>query len=237
MLVGVSWNCGAADRSITGVTFSYGPGPTVLTLDEVKTQQAGTQLRYSAIYSLVDPPSGETGIVTVTFSASVSNGIVAGVANFAGADQDTPLGTPNSAGTGTNDTAPSVTLIGLFGDELLFDNVFQGATGETQTLTVGADQTQQWNAWIANVRAAASTELATDSTVTMSWTAGSASYWAIVAVPINPAPAGPQALYGDIEPAPNGDCDVDGRDLAAWIEGGGDDLSFFAENFGKTTCP
>jgi hypothetical protein len=189
MLVGVSWNCGTIGRTISSVTFSYGSGPTVLTMDPVITEQTGTQLRYSAIYSLLDPPSGESGTVTVTFSGSVSNGIVAGAANFAGVDQTTPLGTPG--GDNANNTAPSVTLTGLNGTELVFDNVFQGASGESQTLTAGSGQTQLWNAWIANVRAASSTEQATGSSVTMSWTAASSSYWAIAAVPINPAPAGP----------------------------------------------
>jgi len=209
-------------------------------LNLVKTQQAGTQLRYSAIYSLLNPPNGAAGTVTVTFSGSVSYGIVVGAANFAGVDQTTPLGTPNGAGSGVNDTSPSVTLTGLYGDELVFDNVFQGASAESQTLTAGAGQTQLWNGWIANVRAAASTEQATGSSVTMSWTATSPSYWAITAVPINPGLAGPQPLYGDIEPAPGGDCDVDGSDLAAWIAAGPPaemDLTTFAQNFGQNACP
>jgi hypothetical protein len=187
ILVGVSWNCYNTDQSISSVTFTPSGGSAV-SLNEVKTQQAGTQLRYAAIYSLLNPPSGVSGTVTITFSGSVGSGTVAGVANFAGVDQTTPLGTPDGAGSGTNDTAPTVTLTGLSGDELVFDDVFQGASGETQTLTVGAGQTALWNAWIANTRAAASTEQAAGSSVTMSWTASSASYWAIAAVPINPAP-------------------------------------------------
>ena len=51
------------------------------------------QLRYSAIYKLLNPPSGVTGTVLVTFSGAVGNGIVAGAADFAGVDQTTPLGT------------------------------------------------------------------------------------------------------------------------------------------------
>ena len=189
MLVGVSWNSGSTARTISSVTFTPNGGAPV-SLTRVITQQAGTQLRYSAIYSLLNPPIGQTGIVTVTFSGSVSNGIVAGVANFAGVNQTTPLGTPNGAGSGTNNNAPNVTLTGLNGDELVFDNVFQGATDVNQTLTVGPGQSQLWNAWISNTRAAASTEQAVGSSVTMSWTAATASYWAIAAVPIKPAPAG-----------------------------------------------
>jgi len=185
MLVGVSWNCGTTARTISSVTFTPNGGSAV-SLTNVITEQTGTQLRYSAIYSLLNPPSGTTGTVTVTFSGSVSNGIVAGAANFAGVNQTTPLGTPN--GTNGSSTSPSVTLTGLNGNELVFDNVFQGAASSSQTLTAGAGQTAQWNEWISNTRAAASTEQAAGSSVTMSWTAASSTFWAVVAVPINPAP-------------------------------------------------
>jgi hypothetical protein len=181
LLVGVSWNCGSTARTISSVTFSGTP----LTL--VRTEQAGTQLRYSAIYRLLNPPSGVTGNVTVTFSGTVSNGIVAGAANFKGVAQTIPLGVQN--GANGNTTSPSVTLTGLLGDELVCDNIFQGATDETQTLTAGEGQTQQWNAWISNTRAAASIEQATGPSVTMSSTAASSSYWAIAAIAINPGPA------------------------------------------------
>jgi hypothetical protein len=202
MLVGVSWNCGTTNRSISSVQFSYGSGPTVVSLDPVRTEQTGTQYRYAAIYSLLDPPVGETGTVTVTFSGSVSNGIIAGAANFAGVDQTTPLGVSN--GANASSAAPSVTLTGLNGDELVFDTVFQGASGSSQTLTVGPDQTELtgWNLWIGNARASASTEEAAGSSVTMSWTAASSSYWAIVAVAINPAPVGPtHDLTVTVDPA------------------------------------
>ena len=200
MLVGVSWNCGTADRTISSVTFTPSGGGAAVTFDEVKTQKsvdASSNPRYSAIYrwpAEVDglpstPPNGQAGTVTITFSDSVSNGIMAGAANFAGVDQTTPLG-PSTGAAATSGQDAMVTLTGLDGDELVFDNVFQGASGSTQTLTVGTDQTQFWNpAYVANLRAAASTEQATSDEVTMSWHAASASVWAIAAVAINPAPA------------------------------------------------
>ena len=43
----------------------------------------------------------------------------------------------------------------------------------------------------------------------------------------------PTLLTGDFD----GDCDVDGRDLAAWIAAGGIDVPAFAGNFGQNTCP
>ena len=188
MLVGISWNCGTTNRTISSVTFTPNGG-SATGLTEVITQFGynTSNPRYSAIYRLLNPPSGQLGTVTVTFSGSVTNGIVAGVANFAGVDQTTPLGTPNGTGTDAQDDAPSVTLTGLTGDELVFDNVFMGASDVNQTLTLGPGQTQLWTDWISNTRASSSTEQAAGSSVTMSWTAASVARWAIAAVPINPA--------------------------------------------------
>ena len=93
MLVGVSWNCGSTDRTISSVTFTPSGG-SAATLTNIITQKAGTQLRYSAIYSLLDPPSGVAGTVNITFSGSVTTGMVAGAANFAGVNQTTPLEPP-----------------------------------------------------------------------------------------------------------------------------------------------
>ncbi len=189
MLVGVSWNCGSTNQTITSVSFTPSGG-NAMALTNVITQQAGTQLRYSAIYNLTNPPVGTSGTITITFSGSVGNGIVAGVANYAGVDQVTPLGTAVGTGSTSQGTTPSVTLSELNGKELIFDNVFQGASGSSQTLTAGNDQTQLWNDFLGSVRAASSTKQAISSSVTMSWTASSSAYWAIAAVPINPASAG-----------------------------------------------
>jgi len=192
MLVGISWNCGTADRTISSVTFTP-TGGSAVALTPVITQQAGTQLRYSAIYRWPQGtpiPSGQNGAIEVTFSGSVSNGIVIGVANFSGVNQATPLGTPGGAGSTSQGTAPTVTLSGLGGTELVFDNLFMGGTDDTQTVTADAGQTERWDTFIGNCRGAASTEQATGSSVTMSWTASESAYWAIAAVPINPAGGG-----------------------------------------------
>ena len=100
MLVGVSWNCGTTDRTISSVTFTPSGG-SAIALTAVKTQLAGLRRTRAT------PPStgcstrrsGVTGTVTVTFSGAVSNGSVAGAADFAGVDQTTPLGTPGGAGS------------------------------------------------------------------------------------------------------------------------------------------
>ena len=147
MLVGVSWNCGSTNRTISSVTFTPSGG-SAINLTEVITQLGynSSNPRYSAIYRLLNPPKHVAGTVTVTFSGAVSNGIVAGAVNFAGVDQTTPLGTPGGVGSPSNtSTSISVDLSGLDGNELVFDNVFAGASSASQTLTPGAGQTALWN--------------------------------------------------------------------------------------------
>jgi uncharacterized repeat protein (TIGR01451 family) len=191
MLVGVSWNTNSTDRDISSVTFSY--GSTVLPFSLVLKQKAGTNLRYAAIYSLLDPPAGQAGTVKVTFPGYVMSGIVAGVTNFQGVNQDSPLGTATGA-YGTSSANPSVTLTGLTGNELVFDDVYNGNAGGV-TMTVGAGQTQEWNTTIANALAGASFKQASSSSVTMTWTPTTKATWTMVAVPIKPVPDSTPYIY------------------------------------------
>ena len=68
-------------------------------------------------------------------------------------------------------------------NDLVFDTVVIG----NYNLTVGANQTQQWNTG-SSIRGGASTEAASGTSTTMSWTSGGTeySYWAIGAVPVKP---------------------------------------------------
>ncbi len=192
MLVGVSWNSGSTARAISSVTFKP-TGEDALALTEVITQKHGTaaNYRYAAIYRLVGPPSGTAGTVTVTFNGTVTNGIVAGAATFAGVNPVAPFGTAVGSYSSSNDTTPTVTLSELVGDELVVDTVFLGGNPPA-TLTPGSGQTQlgDWNKTVSNTRGAASIEQATGTSVTMSWTAASSSLWVIAAVPLKPAPVG-----------------------------------------------
>ena len=203
MLVGVSWNCGTTNRTISSITFTPSGGSAV-GLTEVITQLGynTSNPRYSAIYSLLNPGSGVSGTVDITFSGAVSNGIIAGAANFAGVDQTTPLGTPDGAsGSGTSSSGtpnPSLSLTGLNGDELVFDNVFIGASSTSHAISADSGQTALWNILgysssntSFNTIGAASTEQAAGTSVTMSWTTANygttTTRWAVAAVPINPA--------------------------------------------------
>ncbi len=193
MLVGISWNSGSAAENIESVVFSY--GTTNLALTEVITEQVtvtGTTSgpRFSAIYSLLNPPQGQAGTITITLDDAVSNGIVAGAATFKGVNQTVPLGTPVGAHATDTSSSPSVTLSGLSGNELIFDNVFLGGQNDTYDLNVGTNQTERWNDFNTNTRGTASTKQATGNSVTMSWTPTTQNWWSHVAVPINPALGG-----------------------------------------------
>ena len=185
MLVGVSWNCGSVTTpSIGSVTFAPSGGGDDLTLDEVRTVKTDSSTRYSAIYSLLGPPNGVTGTVTVTLSPSIGNGIVAGAVNFAGVDS---LGPDNGVSATTGAGPMDLTLSGLSGDELVFANVFLGYSSG-QALHADAAQSQLWSKNVGNAEGVASTVQASGDSVTMSWTADTSAYWAIAAVAINPAP-------------------------------------------------
>ncbi len=189
MLVGISWNSATTATSISSVSFTPS-GESAIALEQVIVQKQASNNRYSAIYSLLDPPEGVSGTVRVNLSASISNGIVIGVANFSNVDQADPLGTPGGASSSSNNTTVTLTLGSLTGDELVFDNIFIGGNPPA-AVTVGAGQTELtgWNVYSSNTRGAASTEQATSSSVTMSWTAAADSMWVTTAVPINPASA------------------------------------------------
>lgn len=200
MLVGASWNAGSSAKNITSVVFAYGTSEVVFS--EVHTETAtatGTTTgpRYSAIWGSVDGvtgallavPAGTEGTLTISFDVSVTNGIVAGVANFKGVDPIDPLGTPNGANTGNTVATVSVDVT-TDGTELVFDNVWGGGAS-APTLTVNASQDQLWNVQDTGTQGSstggASTKEASAGTTTMNWTRGDDGYMALSAVPINPA--------------------------------------------------
>ena len=167
MLVGISQK----NKLVTSVTY----GGTPLTL--VGENITNTSARIS-IYRLINPPSGTANVV-VNFSANPDKGAVVSITTFNNVDQTTPLGTFASAQG--NSSSQTVNVSSATG-ELVYDVVAK----RSQSLTVGAGQTQRWNLYSGwEMYGGGSTEPGA-ATTTMSWTAGSEN-WAIGAVPIKPS--------------------------------------------------
>lgn len=140
-------------------------------------------LCFITTFYLVAPATGSN-----TVSVTPSGGLFdfgACAISLSDVHQTVPLGTAANA-TGY-DTTPTVTVSSATG-ELVVDGLVIMNSG---TLTVGAGQTQHWNAPTANafIRYAGSTESGAAST-TMSWSNSSSQTWAIVAVPIKPTGGG-----------------------------------------------
>ena len=123
----------------------------------------------------VAPLTGANNIV-VSLPSSVH--LMAGATSWTGVHQTTPLGTAGNA-TGTSSTA-TVNVTTVSGDAVV-DTV-----STANAVTVGASQTQRWNLSQAGFKGAGSTEDATTTTTTMSWTFVSGD-WAITAVPLKQA--------------------------------------------------
>jgi uncharacterized repeat protein (TIGR01451 family) len=188
LLVGVSFQKnGVTDRQVSTVTYS---GQS-LTRAGFGQNAADAEDR-AEIWYLMNPPSGTANVVVTMTGASNPESIVVGATTFTGVHQTTPLGT--AVGTGVPDGSgagsPSVTVASATG-QLVFDTV---AVDQGATLSENSGQTQRWDVSTGtgteDTRGAASTKAGAAS-VTMAWTSGDTSQaWAIVAVPIRPAPAG-----------------------------------------------
>jgi hypothetical protein len=171
LVVGVSW---AGGQTVNSVTYA---GTTMTSIGSVSN---GSNARAQLFYLLESalPASGTSNTVQVTMSAAATE-IVGGAVTFRGANQTTPVGSFASA-TGSSST-PSVTVTSNTGETVIDTVEVRSSTA----MTAGASQTQRWQMQPSSFRGAGSTE-AGASTVTMSWTSGSAA-WAIGAVGVKPA--------------------------------------------------
>lgn len=136
-----------------------------------------------ALYSLVAPATGANN-VQITTAPGVVTELTGGAVSFTDCHQTTPVGTAATA-SGTS-TTPSVNVSSAAA-EIVIDNLSIVHSG---TLTVGAGQTQRWNAIGAGgfAKYAGSTETGA-STTTMSWSNSTSQAWAISAVPVKPVAA------------------------------------------------
>lgn len=139
--------------------------------------------REVALYSLIAPATGANN-VQVTSTPGVATELTGGAVSFTDCHQTTPTGTAVT-GSGTSAT-PSVNVSSA-ATEIVLDNLSIFHDG---TLTVGAGQTQRWNAIGVGgfAKYAGSTETGAGTT-TMSWSNSTSQAWAISAVAVKPTGA------------------------------------------------
>lgn len=182
----LSWShtCTGADRGLIVGVGNYPLRAIAVTYSAVATTSEGARSDPNADpgeveqFSLIAPATG-ANTVSVTWTGSAATDIVGGAVSVTGADQ-TDLARPQVTAANTGVT-PSVAVTSAV-DEFVVDVVENFG----QTLTVGAGQTQRWNlAPSAFITSAGSTEPGAAS-VTMSWTNGVSTDWAIAALSIKP---------------------------------------------------
>jgi hypothetical protein len=183
MLVGISIvdDGASGGRQISSVTYSG------VNLTQVCTGSVSDDARVW-IYRLIAPPVTTANVVVTLDGAVASSGkITAGVMTFTGVDQTTPLGT---CVTDTNDSSPHAVTVTSATNELVFD-VYASEDAAMTMASSPSGRTQRWNRTTNSDGGGGSTAPGASS-VTMTWTANSgSSHWALAAVPVKPAPAGP----------------------------------------------
>lgn len=175
LVVGVSFLDAPAATDVTSVTFN---GDSLTEVGSVSQSSNCT----AQIWRLVNP---DTGTHTISVSFNQSAKARCGAVSYLNVNQSTPTGSFFSA-SGLN-SSPSVTVTGVGKDELAIDTL---AVKGNPTATVGAGQTQRWNAaFSSDVRTAGSTEPGPTpgGNVTMSWSLSSSIEWALGAVELNAA--------------------------------------------------
>lgn len=167
LVVGVSLK---TNTVVSGVT--YGGQALALVPNSAVVHSGGKRVE---LWYKVAPLTGANNVV-VSMPSSVH--MIGGATSWTGVHQTTPLGTAATAALTTGTGTVDVTSVS--GD------VVVDTLSTASTMTVGAGQTQRWNLSQAGFKGAGSTEDATTTTTTMSWTFVSGD-WAITAVPLKQA--------------------------------------------------
>lgn len=203
-LTSASWTIGGSNRYLVGMVHNAsgtpasvdpsamrwgGSGGTLMTKQGSTLQYNGTIRRLSC-YTLL-APTAQSSTLYALWSANQENVAISGV-SANGVDQTTPLGTVASA-TGTTAT-PTVNATTV-ADDFVVDMTGVWGDGVNPTITVGGGQTSrqeiEGGTYSPDDAVGQSTEVATGTSTTMSWTtAGGVAAWAIFAVPLKPVAAG-----------------------------------------------
>ncbi len=203
MLVGVAiGNEVGATYDVSSVTYG---GVALTRVGKIAAPAGGggspNSLTQVEIWALANPASGTASVVVTLPTARA---FTAGVTTFSGVDVTSDLasalGTPAwaSASSGTSQSVSATTAAGDMVYDVVAACTRAGRYYDPSTFTVGSGQTQRWtqlarsgsnNQTVRRVRGAGSTETATGTSTTMSWTSTTSYPWAIGAVSIKPMPA------------------------------------------------
>lgn len=188
IVIGVATrNVGAGEFGVSNVTYG---GYSCTQIREDEYFQSAS--KSSALFYLVDPPSGSNAVV-VTFEGQVyrANG---GAVSMTGVHQISPINAHNGV-AGSTGTSVSTSITTTVDDCWIIDSLCVRSPSSTST----SSQTQRWNYLDTgnNVNGAGSSKvLATAGTTSMAWTAASNAGWSHSICAVTPYSAPPEGGGG-----------------------------------------
>jgi hypothetical protein len=165
LVVGVAWVGGGTAYTVSGVAYN---SVALTKLGGVTNGNDRTDIWY-----LKAPATGNNDVV-VTMSGTGITFVSIIATSYYGVDQTTPLGAMQSS-TGT-DSNPTQAVVSVNRD-LVVDSVVVNGDSSSQGVTVGASQTDRSPQTSGTDDGRASTERATGTSTTMSWTVSVSSTW------------------------------------------------------------
>lgn len=177
IVAGVNFEVGAAITQVSTLLWNG------VSLSPIATRGTGVGDERCELWGLIAPfADGNSHNLVCTFDGTLAFAGTVGLVYFNGAHQSSPYGTAVGAGV-TNSQTPSVTVSCAI-DDIIIDCLTVNST----SAVADASQAERWNILNGgNTTGAGSTELATSTSVVMSWTLGAVDDWNILAVPIKPA--------------------------------------------------
>ena len=165
LVVKVAWRDSATPSTVSGIDYN---SVALTKLGSVTNGNTRTDIWY-----LKAPSTGANDVV-VTMSGSGVDYVSIIATSYYGVDQTTPLGAMQSS-TGTDDN-PTQAVVSVNRD-LVVDSVMVAGDTNSQTVVAGAGQTSRSAQQNGGRDSRASTERASGTSTTMSWTVGASTNW------------------------------------------------------------